>query len=364
MILPSPPSGKLSLRQRQTLLWTLVGLTLLVLILSLGPVLTPFFAAAILAYVLAPGVTWLESKRLPRLAAVIVMMLLCLLVLLALVLVILPILQQEIAQLRPRLPTLFTSVSEQLLPWLEKTLNIRIKLDSASWKDWLTKHLASSGDDWAAALFSTLKSGWGSALTLIGVIFLMPVGLFFFLLDWPKFMQSLRDLLPPRWQEQVLEVLDEVDHLLGQYLRGQIKVMLVLALYYSLALFAAGFKLWLPIGVLTGILIAIPYIGFALGLSFALIDGMLQLGPLQGLVLVAVIYGIGQVLEGFFLTPRLVGEQIGLHPLAVIIALLAFGFVFGLTGVLLALPLSAILAVALRRLRRAYLASEFYTGSD
>jgi predicted PurR-regulated permease PerM len=360
MILPSP----LSTRQRQSLLWAIVAVVLAAFIFLLSPVLTPFFAAAILAYVLAPGVTWLQAKKIPRLLAVLMMMVVCLLALLAIVLVVLPILQQELGQLRLRLPGLFTTISEQFLPWLDKTFGVTVKLDSASIRDWLTKHLATSGDDWAATFFTTLKSGWGTALTFIGIMFLMPVALFFFLLDWPRFMQGLRDLLPPRWRNQTFEVLDEVDHLLGQYLRGQVKVMAVLAVYYSLALFAAGFKLWLPVGILTGSLIAIPYIGFALGLSFALIDGMLQLGPLKGLILVGIIYGIGQMLESFFLTPRLVGEQIGLHPLAVIIALLAFGYLLGLAGVLLALPLAAILAVGLRRLRASYLGSEFYTSQD
>ena len=136
--------------------------------------------------------------------------------------------------------------------------------------------------------------------------------------------------------------------------------MLALAVFYALALLVAGFDLWLPIGVLTGLLVAVPYLGFALGLIFALVTGMLQLGPVAGLVSVAVIYGAGQVLESLVLTPRLVGERIGLHPLAVILALLAFGTLFGFVGVLLALPLSAVLAVGLRRLRAAYLASEFY----
>ena len=360
MILPS----QLSSMQRQTLVWAGVGLLLLALVWVLGPVLTPFFAAAILAYALAPGVAWLQAKRIPRLLAVLITMVLGLLVMLSVLLIIVPILQQEISQLRSKLPLLLSTLTEQFLPWVEQRLGITIKLDSASMKEWFTKHLASSGDDWAATLFAYAKSGWGTALTFIGMLFLMPVALFFILLDWPKFTESLRQLLPPRWEAQVFDLLNEVDHLLGQYLRGQLKVMAVLAIYYSLALWIAGFKLWLPVGVLTGTLIAIPYIGFALGLSFALIDGMLQMGPLKGLILVGIIYGLGQALESFFLTPRLVGEQIGLHPLAVIIALLAFGSLLGLAGVLLALPLAAIIAVALRRLRRTYLGSEFYTSQD
>ena len=119
--------------------------------------------------------------------------------------------------------------------------------------------------------------------------------------------------------------------------------------------------MWLPIGVLTGLLVAVPYLGFALGLVFALITGMLQFGPLYGLIAVAVVYGIGQVVESVYLTPKLVGGSIGLHPVAVIFALIAFGSVFGFVGVLLALPMAAILSVGLKRLRGAYFASDFYT---
>ncbi len=350
--------------QRQTLLWALVALFLAAMIWLLGPVLTPFFAAAILAYVLAPGVTWLQARRLPRTLAVLIMMALCMGVLLVVLLIILPILQQEFGQLRDRLPALLGRISEQTRPWLEQNLDLHLRLDAAGLKEWLSKHLASGGEDLLAKLLETVKSGWGAALAVIGLLFLMPVATFFLLLDWPRFMAGLRELLPPRWEAQVFGLLEEVDQLLSRYMRGQLKVMAVLAAYYSLALFLAGFKLWLPIGVLTGSLVAIPYIGFALGLCFALIDGMLQLGPAKGLLLVAIIYGLGQVLESFYLTPRLIGDEIGLHPLAVIIALIAFGYVFGTAGVLLALPLAAILAVGLRRLRKAYLASEFYTSQN
>jgi predicted PurR-regulated permease PerM len=167
-------------------------------------------------------------------------------------------------------------------------------------------------------------------------------------------------LVPPRWRQSSASLLGEIDALLGQYLRGQLLVMLALAAYYALALLAGGYSLWLPIGVLTGLLVAIPYLGFALGAAFALLTGMLELGPLRGLAVTAIVYGLGQVLESFILTPRLIGERIGLHPLAVILALMAFGALFGFVGVLLALPLAAMAAVGLRRLHGTYLASEFY----
>ena len=155
---------------------------------------------------------------------------------------------------------------------------------------------------------------------------------------------------------------EEVDTLLAQYLRGQLLVMVVLAAYYSVALAIAGFDVALPVGILTGLLVFIPYLGFGLGLVLALIAAFLQFTDWSGVIAVAVIYGVGQVLEGFFLTPRLVGERIGLNPLAVIFALLAFGQLFGFVGVLLALPASAVLMVAFKHLRRHYLRSSFYNA--
>ena len=148
--------------------------------------------------------------------------------------------------------------------------------------------------------------------------------------------------------------------MLGQYLRGQIIVMAVLALYYTGAMAMTGFDLALPLGVFTGLAVAVPYIGIGLSLLMALMAALLQFGTLAGVLTVVAIYAVGQVLEGFFLTPRLVGERIGLSPLAVIFALLVFGQLFGFVGVLVALPASAVTVVALRRARAGYLASRLY----
>ncbi len=350
----------LSARQRQTLTWAAVAALLVWALIALGPVLTPFVAAAMLSYVLEPGVEWLVARRVPRALAVCAVMLLALLGILAIVLVLVPIIQVEAAQIRERFPALVALITEQILPWLKQRFGIDLHLDPAALRAWLTRQLASSGDDVAALLFGYARSGWAAALQVLGMVFLVPVVMFYLLLDWPQLGTRLGELTPPRWRSAALAPLREIDALLGQYLRGQVLVMLALAVFYALALLVAGFDLWLPIGVLTGLLVAVPYLGFALGLIFALVTGMLQLGPVAGLVSVAVIYGAGQVLESLVLTPRLVGERIGLHPLAVILALLAFGTLFGFVGVLLALPLSAVLAVGLRRLRAAYLASEFY----
>ncbi|MBC7469878.1 MAG: AI-2E family transporter, partial [Ramlibacter sp.] len=144
------------------------------------------------------------------------------------------------------------------------------------------------------------------------------------------------------------------------YLRGQSLVMLIMAVFYSTGLSLFGLDLALPIGFFTGLAMFIPYIGFGVGLGLATLAGLLQFMSIKALVMVAVVYGIGQVIEGFIITPRLVGKRIGLHPLAVIFALLAFGQLFGFVGVLVALPASAVLLVAMRRLRSGYLASQLY----
>ncbi len=346
--------------QRQTLLWTLVAALLAWALIALGPILTPFVAAGILAYVLAPGVRWLQTHRVPRVAAALLVILIAILALLAVLLILVPITQQEVALIRKQFPALAASISERLLPWVNQTLGLSLKLDIASLREWLAGQLADSGEDWLATLFGYARSGWGAALQVLGTVFLVPVVLFYLLTDWPELIARARTLIPPRWVEPIDGVLHETDALLGQYLRGQILVMLALAVWFSLALLVAGFDLWLPIGVLSGLLIFIPYLGFAAGFVFALIAGMLQLGPLAGLAWVAGIYGIAQVVESTWLTPRLVGERIGLHPVAVIFALLAFGALFGFVGVLLALPLAAIAAVGLRRLLAAWKTSEFY----
>jgi predicted PurR-regulated permease PerM len=175
-------------------------------------------------------------------------------------------------------------------------------------------------------------------------------------------MRRLRRLVPPRHLDAAMGFLRECDEVLGQYLRGQVLVMLILAAYYTVALALAGFELALPVGVFTGLAIFIPYVGFGVGAVLALLAGMLQFASWYGVGAVAVVYGLGQVVESFFLTPRLVGERIGLHPIAVIFVLLAFGHLFGFVGVLLALPAGALVLVALRRLRVAYMTSRLYQG--
>ncbi|MGB4346577.1 MAG: AI-2E family transporter [Burkholderiaceae bacterium] len=345
--------------QKQTLLWLIAGALLVAMLVLLGPVLTPFVAAAILSYVLNPGVDWLAARRLPRVLAVLIMMSVLVLLLLALVLVVLPTLRSELPLLQDRLPNLLDKIDSVLRPWLHQ-LGVNIHLDSAGIKDMMAKKLAAGSSEIGPAILASLKVGGTAVLGWIATLFLVPIVLFYLLMDWHALLERIAHTIPRRWVGLVTSMAQETDFLLAQYLRGQLLVMGLLALFYTIALTLAGFDAALPVGLITGLLVFIPYIGYGLGLLLAIVAAILQFEGGQGLVWIAIIYGLGQFIESFYLTPRLVGERIGLHPLTVIFALLAFGQLFGFVGVLLALPASAILSVVFGHVRRHYLNSRFY----
>jgi predicted PurR-regulated permease PerM len=334
-----------------------------VLLVLLGPILTPFAFGAVLAYMLAPGVGWLQRRHVPRAVGSLLMIVLIAAATTLLLLILLPVLQKEALALQQKFPAMLERVDSGLLPWLNTHLHLNLKLDLGSLQQLVSDKISDSGQDLAVRVFGTLRTGTGAVLGFLVSALLVPVVLFYLLLDWPYLLVRLRTLLPRRWEPDVMRLASEIDALLSQFLRGQLLVMFILAAYYATALAIAGFDVALPVGILTGLLIFIPYVGYGIGLLLAIASAMLQFEPGYGLLAVAIIYGTGQVVEGFFLTPRLVGERIGLHPLAVIFALMAFGQVFGFVGVLIALPASAALLVGLKRLRSRYLASDFYRAA-
>ena len=357
---------QLSPTQKSAATWGAMALTAALLLWLLAPVLTPFVTAAVLAYALTPLVDRLDALwggRLPRVLAVLLVELLFILALLGLVLLLVPILAKELPQLREQVPALLDRLDGWLRPVLAQ-FDIQFTLDTARLKPAAVEYLNANFDDTLRSLLGWLRAGGGAALAVLGNAILIPVALFFLLLDWKPFVARALELVPPRLRAGVDSFTQEADAVLGQYLRGQLLVMLILAVYYSLGLSLFGLDLALPIGVFTGLAIFVPYVGFGIGLLLAALAGLLEFaasdGPAKVALMLAVVYGAGQLLEGFILTPRLVGERIGLHPLAVIFALLAFGQLFGFVGVLVALPASAVLLVAVRRVRAKYLASDFY----
>ncbi|MYM23463.1 AI-2E family transporter [Duganella sp. FT135W] len=357
----------LTVEQKQTAFWLAVWAAFFFLLVTLGPVLTPFLAAAIFAYALNPAVDRLDRVRfgrrfnLPRALSVVIVVTLFFSAITTLVLIVVPVLQKEIPLLQAQIPAFLAKANDLLGPKLQE-LGVKVRLDSQGIKQLASEQVAASGDAIWSAVLNSARVGGTAVLGWLATVILIPVVLFYLLLDWHAMLARIANCVPRRYIDATVGMAREVDSLLAQYLRGQLLVMVVLAIYYSVTLAIAGFDVALPVGIITGLLVFIPYLGFGLGLVLALISAVLQFTDFSGLIAVAVIYGCGQVLEGFFLTPRLVGERIGLNPLAVIFALLAFGQLFGFVGVLLALPASAVLMVAFKHLRRHYLSSSFYNA--
>jgi predicted PurR-regulated permease PerM len=350
--------------QKRAAAWMAIAALAVLAVRALGPVLTPFVVAGVLAYALTPLVDRLDHAgdgRLPRVVAVIVVELLFILALLCLLLLIVPVLTKEIPLMRQELPSLLDRLHTTLSPWLAQ-FGVHVALDFASLREQLVGYLNENWGDSFGSVWSSVKLGGSMALALVGNAVLIPVALFYLLLDWKHVVARVLELVPPRARPGVDSFTAEADQVLGQYLHGQALVMVTMAVFYSAGLALFGLELALPIGVFTGLAMFVPYVGFGLGLVLALVAGLLEFASLKAVVMVGVVYGLGQVLESLYLTPRLVGERIGLHPLAVIFALLAFGQLLGFVGVLVALPASAVLLVAIRRMRAGYLAGPLYNS--
>jgi predicted PurR-regulated permease PerM len=363
MILPEmpPPPDDPHGHRLQAALWIAAGLAILALLYALSPILAPFLLAGILAYICNPVTDRLTGMGLPRMLAVVLVLLALVALAAGLILIVLPLIYEEATVLAARTPEALALANEKLVPWLRQNFGIRLKLDAAS----LQKLAAGNWDTVQLILervYSSLKIG---GIALVGVmvnLLLAPVVMFYLLLDWHGMLARFGGIVPRPWHHKLGSVAADIDAVLSQYLRGQILVMAILAAYYCVALWLAGIPSALSIGVFTGLLIFIPYLGFATGLLLALLVATLQFAGWGPIIAVLIVYGIGQVVESFILTPFLVGERIGLHPLAVIFALMAFGQLFGFFGVLAALPASAALLVGLREVRALYLASRFYRG--
>ena len=339
--------------------WLFVIIAVVLLLYLLGPILAPFVAAGILAYICNPLVQRLAARRVPRTLAVALVMGGLILLSGLLLLIMLPLLEKEIGLLVARLPDWIEAARTRLLPQLQQWFGVSVEWDSQALKNLLLNHWQGAGGV-AGKLLSWLGSGGGALVGALVSLLLIPVAMFYLLRDWDDLVQRIDRLVPRHWHAKVTKIAVEVDGVLAEFLRGQIAVMLLMSLFYVAALWLAGLEFALPIGILAGMLVFVPYLGTIIGLALATLAAVMQFPDFGGVLLVWAAFGAGQLLEGMVVTPWLVGDRIGLHPLAVIFALLAFGQVFGFFGLLLALPLSAILLVALRHGKAWYLVSDMY----
>lgn len=339
--------------------WYAAALAALVLLWALGPILTPFIVGAGLAYLGDPLVDKLQTWRLSRTLAVslvfVVLSLLGLLILLLLV----PALYHQLQLLIQNIPTWLEWVQNTGLPKLGIALPAGFTLDPEGLKAIVTQHWSEAGGLAKTVWANVSKSGAALAATVAN-LFLIPIVTFYLLRDWDDLVAWIRNMIPPRHVPKVAVIARETDDVLGSFIRGQLSVMAALAVLYSAGLAIAGLNLALIIGTMAGLLSFVPYLGFAVGFVAAIIAMYAQSQELLPLLWVAVVFGIGQILESAWLTPNLVGDKIGLHPVTVIFALMAGGQLFGFIGILLALPVSAVLAVLFRHAKNHWLDSPLY----
>ena len=334
------------------------------LLYLLLPVLTPFLIAAVLAYICDPLVDkislWGYKKyQFGRTTATVLVMLAILGAITLLLLIVIPLIQNQSLLIVERLPSIVDNLRTTIEPWLKAKFGISFAIDSAQLQEIISKNWKTAGN----LLGDVLQTAGTNSMALIGVvanILLLPVVLFYLLRDWDELVVGIGNLIPRDLIDTTTNLAKEIDKMLAEFLRGQLTVMLIMSVFYSAGLWLAGLDNALPIGIIAGLLNFVPYLGPALGMGLALLVGALQFTTFNQIIPVLAVFGIGQLVESNVITPKLVGERIGLHPVVVIFALLAGGQLFGFAGVLLALPVSATIAVLLMHAKDNYLDSDTY----
>ena len=329
----------------------------------MAEIFTPFLAAFILAYALRPVASWLEGLHIPRALAATLTIVFGLSLVTGLFMLLANLLGHEIPLIKTKLPIWVQNTQA----WLEPTLaKYQMQFDWVALRETVTQkvtaHLSTNADALVSSTLDTILLSGSSVVNGFVNLILIFFVLFYLLIDWNHFFKLLEGFIPPRFKDTARHLCMHTDGLLSQYLRGQILVILVMATFYSIGLSLVGMDGAIALGVFTGLMIIIPYIGITLGLGIGILSAILQFGFGPELIWVLAIFGIGQALEGFFLTPRLVGERIGLHPVAVLFALIIFGKLFGFFGVLLALPASAVSLVLIQFGWSLYIKSSWYQG--
>ena len=332
-------------------LWVAAAVTVTcVLIYLLAPVLTPFAAAFVIAYVTNPMTERLVSWRLSRTMAVSVIFIGLTLLILIVVLLVVPTLQRQLLAFAQRLPHYLDVAQSIIIPWLKNNVGTELELlDLNEIKAAITGHWKELGGMIGKLAGRVSRSGM-VLIELIGNLVLIPLIAFYLMRDWHGLMQSIRSRIPSQYKIIALTLAKETDSVLAAFMRGQLTVMAALAVIYSVGLSIVGLDMALPLGMLAGAVSFVPYLGFIVGMVAAGVAALMQFQSLIMLGAVLSVFMVGQLLESFVLTPKIIGDRLGLHPVAVIFAIMAGGQLFGFVGVLLALPVAAVATVVLQHI--------------
>jgi predicted PurR-regulated permease PerM len=322
----------------------------------------PFAAGALLAYLGNPLVSRLVRWGLPRNWAVTLTFIVLISFITVALAFFIPMTWRQLLYVETKLPQLLRWINHGAIPWLEGHLHIDInRLDMGLIGEWLSGYWTQASAV-AGNVLTQVAASSLNVLSIIGMIGLVPVVTFYLLLDWDELLLRIRNLVPRDIEPTFSQLARECDEVLAAFLRGQLLVMLALGIIYSIGLEITGLKLALIIGMVAGLGSIIPYFGFAIGIVAATVAAVIQFGNFNDVLKVWVVFGIGQAIEGWVLQPYLVGDRIGLHPVAVIFSIMAGGELFGFVGMLLALPVAAIIMVLLRHAHIYYRQSQLYQG--
>lgn len=330
------------------------------LIYLLAPVLMPFAFAVMLAYLGDPLTDRLETYQLSRTHAVVLVFSAMTLMFVLVLLLLLPLLEYQVEHFVSNLPAYVAWLNETVIPWLQGRFHLGIRPINLNQIINLVKSHWEQAGGIAAALMSSVSHSGGVLAEWLMNVLLIPVVTFYLLRDWDGLIVNVHDLLPRRVAPTATKLAREVDTVLSAFVRGQFYVMLALGCIYSVGLWLTGLDLALLIGMLAGLVSFVPYLGSIVGIVTACVAALVQFHDLMQLVPVVIVFIIGQSLEGIVLTPMLVGDKIGLHPVAVMFAVLAGGQLFGFLGILLALPVASVIMVLLRHVHDLYRYSDFY----
>ena len=351
------------MNQARHLRFWLIGFVLFALALwLLADMLLPFVAGLAIAYFLDPMVDRTERAGLPRWAGVVLVLLSFLLVVVSVVLLLLPLVQAQASLLIDTLPHYAQVMRDRVLPAIDRLIH-RLSPEDVERLRAAAGQYAGEAVGWVGRVLRGILSGGLALFDVFSVLFITPVVAFYLLRDWDKLVGAMDGWAPRQHLETIRQQAREVDRTLAGFVRGQALVCLVLGLFYALGLSVAGLNFGLVVGLLAGVLSFIPFVGTLFGFVTSTGLAFLQFDDLWRVGVVVAIFIIGQMVEGNFLTPKLVGDKVGLHPVWVMFALLAGGSLFGFVGVLLAVPVAAVIGVLIRFALGRYLASDYYNGA-
>ncbi|WP_312326248.1 AI-2E family transporter [Stenotrophomonas sp.] len=331
----------------------------------LAPILTPFVLALALAWLGDPLVDRIEATGRSRNTGVVLVFLAMVLVITAALLILVPMIERQISTLIAAIPQVQQWLMQNAIPWFEQKTGMEIMpwLEPDRLIDWVRSHWEQAGGV-AKTFFGYVSRSGFAMVTWVVNILLLPILAFYFLRDWDKLVERVASTIPRNHVGTITKLARESNDVLGAFIRGQFLVMVALGLIYAIGLSLVGLKLGLLIGLVAGLISFIPYLGATTGIVMAVLAALVQAQgfDLKLLILVGVVFTVGQLLESYVLTPRIVGDKIGLHPVAVIFAVMAGGQLFGFLGMLLALPVAAVSNVLLRYAHLRYRESELYAG--